>query len=247
MEFLEKNIKAIVSLCVVLIVVGIAWALMAGNSKRKEAQAQEKFAQIEADYGKYKEDVTHSNQMEVMAKNAKDSKDKKTIETDKKSEADLKAAIATAQPKLITDLTQFVDANGKTVATSMAALYLSEMLLADKKNAEALAVLKKVESNSNDLTSVLVQKKIGALLADNNQCDDAMKVWNKILKMNTAKFAHAEVKILQSLCYQKNNDLVKAEEVLNSIKNDKSEVSAEYVQHAEKILRLIHFKKASGT
>jgi hypothetical protein len=43
------------------------------------------------------------------------------------------------------------------------------------------------------------------------------------------------------------NDLKKAEEILISVKNDKTEGSAEYVQHAERILRLIQFKKASGT
>jgi thioredoxin-like negative regulator of GroEL len=104
-----------------------------------------------------------------------------------------------------------------------------------------------MESSSNALTSVLIQKKIGSLLADNNQCAEALKTWDNLLKSSSAKFAHSEVKIMQSLCYSKMNDLKKAEEILNSVKNDKSEGVAEYAQQAEKILRLIQFKKASGT
>jgi predicted negative regulator of RcsB-dependent stress response len=245
MEFFEKNIKNLMVGFVGLIVIGMIWAFLANRTKNQETAAQEKFAAIETQYGKYKEDLAKSEQISNMPKNAKDAS--KTTPEEKKVEADLAASLIVVKPKLVSDLTQFVDENSKAIAGSMAALYLSELLLTDKKATEALAVLRKVENTSKDLTSILVQKKIGALLADNNQCDEALKVWDKILKINTAKFAHAEVKIMQSLCYQKNNDLAKAEEILNSIKNDKTEVSAEYVQHAEKILRLIHFKKASGT
>jgi predicted negative regulator of RcsB-dependent stress response len=245
MEFLEKNIKAIAGAFGLIIVIGIGWAIVSGQNKQKEAAAQEKFAQIESDYTKYKEGQSQLTQMMNMAKNPKDAG--KNAAADKKAEAELSATVATSKTKVETDLKQFIDGNTKSIATSMAALYLSEILVADQKSAEALVVLQKVDGQGTDLTSILVQKKIGALLADANQCDAAMKVWDKILKTNAAKFAHSEVKIMQSLCYQKNNDLAKAEEVLNSIKNDKTETSQEYVQHAERILRLIHFKKASGT
>ncbi len=245
MEFLEKNIKAIAAGFGILIIAGIGWAIMAGQKKQKETAAQEKFAQIESEYTKYKESQNQLTQMMTMAKNSKDAA--KTATADKKAEAELTATVAASKTKIETDLKQFVDSNPKSIATSMAALYLSEILVADQKASDALVILQKVESSGNDLTSILVQKKIGALLADTNQCDAAMKVWDKILKTSSAKFAHSEVKIMQSLCYQKNNDLVKAEEILNSIKNDKTETSQEYVQHAERILRLIHFKKASGT
>ena len=155
--------------------------------------------------------------------------------------------VAKLRIQLTASLNQFISENKKSIATEMASLYLSEILLDEKKNVEALDVLKKTTSDSNNLTSILIQKKIGALLADNNQCDEALKVWDKLLKSSSAKFAHSEVKIMQSLCYQKMNDLKKAEEILISVKNDKTEGSAEYVQHAERILRLIQFKKASGT
>ena len=239
MNFLEKNFKLLAAGCTGLLLIGLIWMFSISQAINKEIEVQEKFAKLEANFGKYKDDL---NQLNASVK----SKAVKTV-ADKKTDADSELAIMAAKTKLLTDLEMFISSNEKNVATSMAGLFLSELLMSDKKINEALAVLNKVKGQTNDLTSILVQKKIGALLADNNQCDEAMKIWNDILKIKTARFAYSEVKILQSLCYQKNNDLVKAEEILNTIKNDKSEGSADSAQHAEKILRLIHFKKASGT
>ncbi len=244
MEFLEKNGKLVASVFFGFIVIGLVWAFVSNSSKHNEEQTQDKLAKIELDYTKYKEDL-------VKSKTAPTSKDDKKTAVDKKNEektlAEATENVAKLRIQLTASLNQFISENKKSIATEMASLYLSEILLDEKKNVEALDVLKKTTSDSNNLTSILIQKKIGALLADNNQCDEALKVWDKLLKSSSAKFAHSEVKIMQSLCYQKMNDLKKAEEILISVKNDKTEGSAEYVQHAERILRLIQFKKASGT
>ncbi|MBC7456776.1 MAG: hypothetical protein H7235_00760 [Bdellovibrionaceae bacterium] len=245
MEFLEKNGKLIIGAFGLLIVVGLITVFASTNSKKNEEKTQEKLAVIELDYTKYKEEVAKS-----MAPASPIKDDKKSLEDKKnkvKTMADAGLNSVQLRGKLMISLTQFIADNKKSVATEMAALYLSEVLIDQNKNTEALEVLKKTESSSNDLTSVLVQKKIGSLLADNNQCEEALKVWDKLLKSSSAKFAHSEVKIMQSLCYQKMNDLKKAEEILVSVKNDKTEGSADYAQHAERILRLIQFKKASGT
>lgn len=245
MEFLEKNGKLIAGVFGLSLVVGLITVFVSTGSKKNEIQTQDKLAQIEQDYTKYKEEVAKSMTPTTAIKDDKKSAADKTAEA--KAIAEAGANVVQLRGKLTASLTQFIADNKKSVATEMAALYLSEVLLDEKKNAEALEVLKKTESSSNDLTSVLVQKKIGSLLADNNQCEEALKVWDKLLKSSSAKFAHSEVKIMQSLCYQKMNDLKKAEEILISVKNDKTEGSSDYVQHAERILRLIQFKKASGT
>ena len=245
MEFLEKNGKIIIAAFFVLIAVGLVTVFVSNNSKQNEQKAQEKLAAIELDFTKYKEQLAKTIQ---PANSIKD--DKKTVVEKKNQEKDLaeaQALVLKLRDQLTTSLNQFISENKKSVATEMASLYLSEILVDQNKNTEALLVLKKMESSSNALTSVLIQKKIGSLLADNNQCAEALKTWDNLLKSSSAKFAHSEVKIMQSLCYSKMNDLKKAEEILNSVKNDKSEGVAEYAQQAEKILRLIQFKKASGT
>ena len=243
MEFLEKNGKIIAGAFFALIAIGLIATFISNSSKKNEIETQEKFSQIESEYTKYKEEMTKSTTPQAPT-NPLAKTDKKA---DGKNSVDAAANAQKLRDPLSTNLSRFISENKKSVATEMAALYLSEVLLDENKNTEALEVLKKVDSQSGDLTSVLVQKKLGALLADNNQCDQALKVWDKLLKLSTAKFAHSEVKIMQSLCYQKMNDLKKAEEILISVKNDKTEGSAENSQHAERILRLIQFKKASGT
>ncbi len=243
MEFLEKNGKLIAGAFFALIAIGLIATFISNSSKKNEIETQEKFSMIELDYTKYKEEMTKSIAPQTPS-NPLAKADKKA---DGKDSFDAAAKAEKMRAPLSANLSKFISENKKSVATEMAALYLSEILLDEKKNVEALEVLKKVDSQSNDLTSVLVQKKLGSLLADNNQCEEALKVWDKLLKLSTAKFAHSEVKIMQSLCYQKMNDLKKAEEILISVKNDKTEGSAENSQHAERILRLIQFKKASGT
>lgn len=245
MEFLEKNGKLIAGAFFVVIVVGLITVFVSSGSKKNEQQTQDKLATIELEYTKYKEEMAKSMTPASPIKDDKKSAADKTAEA--KAIAEAGTNVVTLRGKLTTSLNQFISENKKSVATEMAALYLSEILLDEKKNTEALEVLKKTESNSNDLTSVLVQKKIGSLLADNNQCEEALKVWDKLLKSSSAKFAHSEVKIMQSLCYQKTGDLKKAEEILISVKNDKTEGAGDYAQHADRILRLIQFKKASGT
>lgn len=247
MDFLEKNVKLIAGLFFGLIVIGLVATFISTGSKRSEEQAQEKLAQFELEYSKYKEEWAKSS-APTPTPPAKDSKKSADIKkTEERTQADIKSHVAELGAQLAKKLNQFIAENKKSVATEMAALYLSDIYTNENKNTEALDVLKKMESHSNHLTSVLIQKKMGALLADNNQCDEALKVWDNLLKSNSAQFARAEVKIMQSLCYQKMNDLKKAEEILLSVKNDKTEGSAEYSQNADRILRLIQFKKASGT
>lgn len=241
MEFLEKNIRVIVFGFVAIIAIGLIMVFLNTHSKNKEEKAQEKLAQIEFDYSKYKEQMSQASMPTPP-----NPKDKTKAENKSNNEAMTKAVSMRAQ--LISQLNQFVNTNEKTIATRIAALYLSELFLDEGKSGEALNTLKAAtESSSKDLTSVLVQKKLGSLLADNNQCDEALKVWDNVLKVSSAQVAHSEIKIQQSLCYEKMNNLKKAEEILTAVKNDKSENSAEYVQNAEKILRLIQFRKASGS
>lgn len=242
MEFLEKNIRILAAGFVGVIAIGLVFVFMSTHSKHKEEQIQSKLAQIEFDYTKYKEELSQAS-MPATPVNPKD----KTNKSENKN-ADALAKALTARAQLITQLNQFINSNEKSIATRMASLYLSELLIDDGKTSEALNVLKSAtDSNFKDLTAILVQKKLGSLLADSNQCDEALKVWDNVLKMSAAKFAHSEIKIMQSLCYQKMNDSKKAEEILTAIKNDKSENSADYVQNAERILRLIQFRKSTGS
>ncbi len=249
MEFLEKNGKQIGILAALALVVGFLVTFLVSRSQNAETKIQDKMAQVELEYSKYKENFAKVSTPEVETK--QDPKVTLELIAEKQKKADellkLKETVITSRKKISDDLLKFMNENPKTISSQMAALYLSDLMIDENKKTEALDVLKKSSSNGSDLTSILVSKKIGSLLADANQCEDAIKVWDRIVANKKAQFAHAETKIMQSLCYQKNNDLKKAEDLLISVKNDKTEGSAEFVQRAEKILRLIQFKKSIGS
>lgn len=137
-----------------------------------------------------------------------------------------------------------------SIAAQMAGLHLAALLVDEKNFDLALAQLQKVENKDKGLVNTLVQQQIGQLLADKDQCREAIEVWDKIVKRQEAAFLHGETKIQQALCYTKLNDLQKAEEILTNLANQNvnPEIgNSSTSKEAEKYLRLIQFKKATGT
>lgn len=139
----------------------------------------------------------------------------------------------------------------KTKAAQMSALYLSELYTKENNLDAALTVLQKYQNNSSGLVGVLVQQKTGQILADLGKCDEAIKGWQKIIDQKSASFLHSEVKLQQALCYRKNNDLKKAEEILTNVANQKLDINDRsgevIIRTAEKYLRLLQVQKASGS
>lgn len=228
MEFLEKNVKGILGVAGLVIVAGLVATLVNANSIKKEKQTQEKFFAIDAKVKKYKEE-----------------KFKATDKTaDKKEEV---ASVPVDVNQLKTELDAFVSENTGTVAAQIAGLELADLLSDENKSVEALALLQKVETKSDLLSNVLVRMKIAQSLADQDKCSEALVIWGKVLSSKATSYLHAEAKINQALCYKKMNDLVKAEEILNQVKNDKTDESGQSNREADRILRLIQFNKSFGT
>lgn len=228
MEFLEKNAKGILGIAGLVVLAGLIGTLITQNSIKKEKQTQEKFFAIDAKVKKYKEDKFKDP--------AKDSdKEKETV------------SVPVDVNQLKTELETFINENLGTVAAQIAGLEFADILSDENKTAEALTLLQKVETKSDLLSNLLVRMKIAQTLADQDKCSDALAIWEKVLKSKASSYLHAEAKINQALCYKKMNDLTKAEDILNQVKNDKSENATESSREAERILRLIQFNKSFGT
>jgi predicted negative regulator of RcsB-dependent stress response len=218
MNFIEKNWKTLSFVSAGLIILGLIAALVSGLAESKEKKAQENFASLQTQLNQFKEQQS-----------AKDSK--VTFDT----------------LKLKKDLEDFISKNPATVASQMAGLSLSDILVSEKNTTEALNVLKKVESNESVLSNILVLKKQAQLLADNDQCKDAITAWDKVLSNKKADYTFSDIQIKQALCYQKLNDTKKAEELLTKVKNNKTEGQEQSSLEAEKVLRLIQFNKTQGS
>jgi predicted negative regulator of RcsB-dependent stress response len=225
-KLIEKQWKLILSGFAAIIVVGGVLALISYKSTQKEKAAQESYFAVE--------------------KKLIDLKSKKAAPPAKDQKAEVVdfAPIKNELEKVMTDYPG-------SVAAQMAGLHLANLLVEDKNFDLALATLQKVENKDKGLVNTLVQQQIGQLLADKEKCQDAITVWQKIVDRKEASFIHNETKIQQALCYTKLNDLVKAEEILTKLANlpPSAELGSNNStsKEAEKYLRLIQFKKASGT
>lgn len=229
MEFLEKNAKGILGIAGLVIVAGLVATLVNENSVKKEKQTQERFFVIDAKVRKYKEEKFKASDKTAVAKK------------------DEFASIPVDVNQLKTDLDAFVTENTGSVAAQIAGLELANLLSDENKFVEALALLQKIETKTDLLSNVLVRMKIAQSLADQDKCSEALTIWSKVLASKATSYLHAEVKINQALCYKKMNELAKAEEILNQVKNDNTDETGRSNREADRILKLIQFNKSFGT
>ena len=220
----EKNLKTIAISFAALIVLGLGVSLISGQSERQERSAQEAFSPLQIKFSQWKE----QNQT-----------------SDKSQKDGVKNVVNLVELKK--EIDGFISKYPATVASQMAGLSLSEIYVTENNFVEAMNILKKVETKSSVLSNTLVLKKMGQLLADSEQCKEAILVWDKVLANKKAEFTFSDLKIKQALCYQKLNDMKKAEDLLTQVKNNKTEGQEQSSIEAEKVLRLIQFNKAQGS
>jgi predicted negative regulator of RcsB-dependent stress response len=225
-KLIEKQWKLILSAFATILVLGAVLVFVSYKGTQKEKAAQESYFAVEKKLIDLK-----------SKKAAPPAKDQKTEVVD------------FSQVK--TELEKVMNGYPGTIACQMAGLHLAHLLLEEKNFDLALSTLQKVENKDKGLVNTLVQQQMGQLLADKEKCQDAITIWQKIVDRKEASFIHNETKIQQALCYTKLNNLVKAEEILTKLANLPPSAEMGNVnttsKEAEKYLRLIQFKKASGT
>lgn len=230
MEFIEKQWKLILGAAGFVVLVGAVVTLVSVRAAHKEKSAQESYFAVE--------------------KKLNDMKNKKPElpTADKKEKPKTEAPPDYTQIKK--DLEKISTDFPGSIASQMAALHVANILVDEKNSDAALITLQKVENKDRGLVNTLIQQQIGQLLADKQKCPEAIVIWQKIIERREAGFIHSETKLQQALCYTKMNDFKKAEELLTNLANqavnpDMSNSASS--KEAEKYLRLIQFKKASGT
>ncbi len=219
----EQQWKLVAGIFVAFVVGGALVVVVTAKSAAKEKSAQESYYAVE----------------------------KKLLELKtKKSAPDAKKDDVVDFTEVKKDLEKVTADNPGSIAAQMAALHLAGLLVEEKNFDVALAALQKVENKDKGLVNTLVQQQIGQLLADKDKCQDAISIWQKIIDRKQASFIHNETKIQQALCYSRLNDLKKAEEILTNLANQTVNPdlgNSSTSKEAEKYLRLLKFKKASGT
>lgn len=237
-QFLEKQWKLVLGIAGVFLLFGVVAVMISMKTTQNEMKAQEAYFSFEEKLM----DIKNKAANPEPEKN-KELKDKSAPNTKTTNEVVDYSPIKSGFEKVINE---YPNSN----AAQMSAIHLAKLLIDEKKSDEALKLLQKVENKNTGLINTLIQKQIGQLLADNNKCQEAIAIWQKILDRKEASFIHNESKIQQALCYTKLNDFKKAEEILTNLANQSGSPEAgpsSISKEAEKYLRLIQFKKASGT
>ena len=230
MEFIEKQWKLIVGAAGFVVLVGAVITLVSIRATQKEKSAQESYFTVE----KKLNDLKNPKPEAPTA--------------DKKEKPKSEAPVNYTQIKK--DLEKVSTDFPGSIASQMAALHVANILVDEKNTDAALATLQKVENKDRGLVNTLVQQQIGQLLADKQKCPEAIAIWQKIIERREASFIHNETKLQQALCYSKMNDFKRAEEILTNLANQTANPdmsNSATSKEAEKYLRLIQFKKASGT
>jgi predicted negative regulator of RcsB-dependent stress response len=224
---IEANWKILAGVFAAFVVGGAAVAFTTHLSTEKEKKAQEAYFSVEKKLN------------DLKAKKAEPA-----ATPDKKNEPVNYSEVKKDLEKVIADYPS-------SVAAQMAGLHLASVLVEEKNVDTALTTLQKVENKDKGLVNTLVQQQIGQLLADKDKCQDAINVWQKILDRKEAAFIHPELKLQQAICYSKINDLKKAEEILTNLSSQAAATEnvngSPTAKEAEKYLRLLQFKKVSGT
>ena len=244
LTFLEKNWKTVAIGFVAVVGVWGLGLLVTGQSVKKEQMAQERYFLTEKKYLELKTKKATPPTPPVATTDDKGKKSKKPVES-----APVASAPVVDFTEVRAEFEKITTEFAGTKAAQMSALYAAEILRHENKVTEALQILQKSEGKDSGLINSLVQQQIAQILADQDKCSEAISVWEKIINRKEANFLQNELKIQEALCYQKMNDLKKAEEILTNLANQKSdnlEPSAAS-KEAERYLRLIQFKKVSGT
>lgn len=234
MTVIEKQWKLVLGLFIAIIVIGGGLSFINIQKENREQIAQASYFMAEKKFLELKNRKNPPAPADPKAKAAPPVTEATPAEY---------AAIKPDFEKLIADYPH-------SKAAQMSSMYLADILVSEKNLDQALATLKKVESKDQGLLNTLVQQQIGQLEADKDQCAEAVKTWQKIIDRKEASFLHNDLKIQQALCYKKLNENQKAEEILTNLANQKTETSLEASatsKEASKYLRLLQFKKASGT
>jgi predicted negative regulator of RcsB-dependent stress response len=244
-QWSQSHSRAVIVGLIAFIVVGVGWSLMSNMSERKESQAQESYFGFEKSYLDKKRGFDEAERSALRPPMGKDKEAPKV-----KASGDMDKDYGTEVAGFKTVIEKFPSSK----AAQMAALNLSEIYVNYKKIDDATQVLERVadKSSGKDLISAIVLTQYGNILSDKDNCKGAVEQWGKVLGQSQAAYLHDVLRLKSAFCYEKMNDLTKAEELFKKISQNSQDPKNPEAgetglgKDAEKYLRLLKLKKNAG-
>ncbi len=246
-QWTQNHSRAVIAVIVAFITIGVGISIFDVVAEKKETQAQELYFKFEKTYldKKHEFEDAEKNANRTSQKNSKEPLAAKT-----KATGDLEKDFG---PEVL-GFKQVIETYASSKAAKMAALNLSEIYMNYKKLNEATLSLEKIagQSNGKDLISAIILTQYGNILSDKNDCNAAVQQWQKVLSSSEVSFLHETLRLKSAFCYEKMNDLAKAQELYKKISQDSQNPKNPQAgetglgKDAEKYLRLLKLKKNAG-
>ncbi len=210
--FLVTNYKAVIGVFVATVVLIGAYATMQTMSASREKAAQEELFAITSRLEKKSTELSEAAQKKVTP----DPKNKKADMLDDLKEPektpDTLARDLGAQVKQLED---FLQKHNNRKAGFLAAMALSDVYLeygAPKKAAEILKPISE-RPDKGDLFYGLLNSQYALALSNSNNCQEAVDVYDRILKNNEHRHIHAQAMLRKGVCLMTLNKMDQARDV----------------------------------
>lgn len=241
-EWMVSRVALIGGVFVLFVIFGGGWAIWSHLSQSTELTWMAKYAPIEKALGEKKRGFQEALQREQARKN------------DPKTQKEAVSGLPTGSfsedyGALAGDLQKIIQEAPKSRAAELAALNLAALQAEHQQLKEALSTLEKVNvsNRTKDLVGALTVNMKASLMASLDRCDDALTIFEKVLKDNQAAFMHQEVKLRMGLCYEKKNDLDRAQALYSEVSTSSPEKDTpnqgSWTEDADRYLRLLKLKQ----
>lgn len=237
-EYLLKNYKAVIGVFVVTVLLIAAYAITQTVSTKREKAAQEELFVLTSAVEKKQTELSEAAQKTA----ATDSKNKKAdpLEELKEPEKTSETLSRDFGPQ-IKKLEDFVKANEDRKAGLLGAMALSDIYLEYGEPKKAADVLKSMSEkpDSDDLFYGLINSQYALALSNSNNCQDAVGVYDRILKHKEHKHIHAQAMLRKGVCLMTLNKNDEAKNVFQEARTEfPDSVSGRSAESFERYLAL---------
>lgn len=238
LKFIEQNSKLFITLFVVVATGGVGYTAYNHYSSSKEMKAAEHLYKVEAQLKKAETQVRdeRAKKMQELTGLLVKSKDSKRPEELRPVD------FAKDFAPIVTSLKAALKDQAGTRAAMVSALNLSYFLVQQKQFQEALEVMKTPGATlaAGDLLGGFWRMHYGLVLLENNQADEALRLYDEVLGTSALKPFHSEALLKTGIANEIKGDAAKARDIYEKLGRDfpNTEASSSAAQY----LRLMELK-----
>lgn len=234
-QFLEKFIKPIVALVVVLVIAGVGYHFHKKGKAENKAKLYNEFFVIKKEL--------QEKQAELTKVDAEDETKKAPPQPPEPAPEELKAAVEPTVNKLLT----FIKANQGTIPALEGALLVSQVTIEYKDEDKAIEALTAGTNGVNEKNFLygIAKDQLADLLQKKDKCNEAAQIWESLLNSKDHAYLADSVRLKAGVCYEEIGMTDKAEQLYQKVVDVSPNTTSG--KAAKKFLLHLKFKKSQKT